>query len=1028
MAARATRRPRPWLALGQLVTYPVILALGFGWYAWQTDVDTSRLVRLELAGSSERAREAGRSFESGRSADEPPWEQSVAEALVWPDIGLIVGYVLALAGLCWLGRRVFRAASMRRLASVGVGAAVVAGVFDGAENFLLHRGLTARSFDSVPWSLIAAAATVKFVLLGVAALVSAAVAVVVTARLVSPRPDFAWTDNLVHLPPDASNATTPRRWWQFCRPPSPPGTPPPKAVLPPSNDAPPGRTRTADFGISLSGGGIRSGTTTLGVLQVLRQSDWWKRTEYLVSVSGGGYVTGALRLAAQPLSGVEVRSTVQDAFEQQSPELDHLRRHGRYIADTPMQWLVALSVVLRGVLASLGLLAGALTLLGLTFGALYRAVPLARMADVAREDPDLSEAIRPGGLIAIGVALTLVLGLWLFQLVLRVVFNQRSRLPTRGVIAVCWLGGPLALVCVVLPLLVWSYYEVAAFNGVPGAAGTGLVTVLTTYVGALTAILWRQRDKAKDWLDKLKPWTESAPEAVTSKVSGGLIQRLVVLVVLLLLGLVALALLAAVISETTTGRALRLVPRGQELIPPALVVVALVSAGLAVAWWSRRWRTRAVAGGFFAVTAGLIAVLFCCLGTAWSDLLARWSGGAGVEWWPQWWCLVVPAAFLVVSLLVDQTWLSMHPFYRRRLASAFSVRRVRPWGSTAPDTAEPYDFDKETTPLHSYADRWPSKAGPRVPHLIFAAAANLSGQDDAPPGRKATPFTFSHDWIGGPKVGYVSTEALHTATSGAVQADLTVQSAVAVSGAAFASAMGRQARAAQTLLALSNARLGTWLPNPRWLDGARSHWHDPRMPRLRRVTYLMREIIGRFSRDDRLLYVTDGGHYENLGLIELLRHRVATVVCVDAGGDHPPATSDIAEAITLAREELGVTIQLDNPWRLIPGRGAEDTPSPTLTLPKELAARLSETAMLTGSLTYPARNDQPEMLGKIIFVKLRLTADMPYDLLSYAQSHAEFPYDSTSDQWFDEGQFNAYHALGTYLGTQAVKALGPVPK
>ena len=45
--------------------------------------------------------------------------------------------------------------------------------------------------------------------------------------------------------------------------------------------------------------------------------------------------------------------------------------------------------------------------------------------------------------------------------------------------------------------------------------------------------------------------------------------------------------------------------------------------------------------------------------------------------------------------------------------------------------------------------------------------------------------------------------------------DITVQNAVAVSGAAFASAMGAQARAYQTLLALSNARLGTWLPKLR---------------------------------------------------------------------------------------------------------------------------------------------------------------------------------------------------------------------
>ncbi len=1007
MAARATRGPRAWLAALELLAYLSILAAGFVWYGKQTDVDSGLLAELELAGSIGRARQVCRALGEG-CADGSPSNLSVSEALALPDVGLIVAYVLALGALCWLGRRTFQSPSTRRLAGLGFAAAVAAGLFDLAENLLLLDALAAPSLVSPSWGLAAAAATVKFVLVAAAAVIAAATTVVLAARLVSPRTDFGWTDT---------------------------------AVQPASAAVPAGRPREAEFGVSLSGGGIRSGTTTLGVLQVLRERSWLQRADYLVSVSGGGYVTGALRLASQPLTGFEVLSTPERAFEQRSPELDHLRRHGRYLADNTRQWVVALVVVLRGVLASLGLLAGAVTVLGLAVGLLYRYVPLADIAAAARDNPDLRAATQPGGPLAVTIALAVAVVVWLVHLVLRSAFDLSWPWVLRSAGRLAWLGGGLAFACLGVPLLVWSYQEVGADNAVTGAAGTGLTTVLTTYVGALTAILWRHRTKVQSVWDRLRRSNEPADGAVPSKVSGGLIQRLVVLVVLLVLGLVALALLAAVISETATGRALRLLPHGRELLPPTLVVVALVAAWLALVWWAKPVRNLLAVAAAAVVTAAAVVVLVCCLGSAWSDLQARWSGAGNVPWWPQWWCLVVPAAFVVVSMLIDQTWMSMHPFYRRRLASAFSVRRVRGRGTVEAARALAYDFDEETTPLHTHADRQPGVADkPRVPHLIFAAAANLSGQDDTPPGRKATPFTFSHDWIGGPRVGYVRTEELHEHASGAVQADLTVQSAVAVSGAAFASAMGRQARPAQTLLALSNARLGTWLPNPRWLAMSRSNgWHQARMPRLRRVTYLLREVFGMFSAEDRLLYVTDGGHYENLGLIELLRHRVRTVVCVDAGGDHPPATSDIAEAITLAREELGVTIELDEPWRLTPGRVNEETPGrswfsrfrsaprPAPPPPEDLVARLSEACMLKGTVTYPQIADLPEMTGTIVVVKLRLTADMPYDLLSYAQTHPEFPYDSTGDQWFDEGQFNAFHGLGRHLGTQAADALGPPP-
>jgi hypothetical protein len=404
--------------------------------------------------------------------------------------------------------------------------------------------------------------------------------------------------------------------------------------------------------------------------------------------------------------------------------------------------------------------------------------------------------------------------------------------------------------------------------------------------------------------------------------------------------------------------------------------------------------------------------------------------------WPFAWQVGLPAALAFCAMLLDQTWLGLHPFYRRRLASAFAVRRLRrPDGKVA---AEPYPFSTEGTPLSTYAGRPPDGGFPKV---IFAAAANLSGQDRTPPGRHAVSYTLADDFVGGPDVGWVATDRLEKQVSKHIARDLTVQAAVAISGAAFASAMGRQARAFQTFFALSNARLGAWLPNPAFLydEGidpgtveaidpgvaggeARTHWTRPRLPKVRRLSYLLREIIGRYPCQNRLLYCTDGGHYEILGLVELLRHRCRLVYCIDASGDGPPLAGTLAEAIALAYEELGVRIELDEPLELVPGGADPLRPQQPLA---GLSGRLSATAICTGTITYPRDVHFPSgtgRTGRLVVMKASLTPDLPYQLLSYASKTPVFPRDSTSDQWFDHRQFDAYQQLGRYLGARAVEA------
>jgi hypothetical protein len=378
----------------------------------------------------------------------------------------------------------------------------------------------------------------------------------------------------------------------------------------------------------------------------------------------------------------------------------------------------------------------------------------------------------------------------------------------------------------------------------------------------------------------------------------------------------------------------------------------------------------------------------------------------------------VAAVLLVLGGVLDQTALSLHSFYRRRLAGAFAARRVL--REDAHVVAEGYSFG-EWTSLPVYGRRPEG-----FPEVVFSATANLTGEQRAP--MNASSFTFTADWLGGPDVGYVRTSDLLRVVRPPFRRDLTVEAAVAVSGAAIASSIGRAARWYTTLLAVTGARLGTWLPNPafleRWNDARTADdWAMPGLPRLRRLSYLVREVLGIHRWTDRLLQITDGGHYENLGLVEALRRRCTEIYVIDASGDNPPTAGAFEEAISLAYAELGVRVVLDeHAWHLVPGSAEPLGPTGPLSA---LNARLSQEDVVTASLCYPPESGLPEgqRHGVLVFAKALLTPGLPYDLLSYASRHAVFPHDSTGDQFFGDVKFTAYAALGRQLGHDAACAM-----
>jgi len=918
----------------------------------------------------------------GGSDQRFPLPSGTELAVKW-DFALIAGYAPALFLGIALAAAVFwtpQAKSLVRAAPWLAGAVVLADLLKDAMLWLsIHFA------EPSPWLTLAVAASVmKFSCLVPAAGVAVSgFAVAIGRLLLAPRvqrrkevmtyPPAPLEDDSVFGSRRADAATGATRWRR--------GFYVPDLTDKELRDAAAGKPR---IGICLSGGGVRSASVALGATQSL--SEELRSAKYLVSVSGGGYTAGALQLAlAPPEPNPEIAGKVERV-----PEVllrpgtvweDRIRRHADYLANSTQQFLVALGVLARVMLLSLALIFSTAVIAGVAVGRAYRLAPVAPWDPSKKLHPALRDVTFPG----------IRTGTW-------------------------WL---LALL-----------------------AGAAFVLYLVTLADEPRSEERNQRHDAAQATRRLSGrsgGTQPRTLAQSLQHVAANITLLALLVAGTTIVIPAVIFAAAwVLSRYGSPGTAVGGPVGALLLT---WITTLASLGRRSKAGSKAKRLFAKGGTPGAAPSGLLQLILAVVTLF--VLAATWLllFGAAAAISDERSALLTAAGLLVVLAalggMLDQTELSLHPFYRKRLATAFDARQiVRPDGYSV---AVGYPY-AEMTSLSTYG-----KKVKGFPEVIFAAAANLVGEQRAP--LAAASFTFSSSWIGGPDVGYMRTEHIEDAVAENLRRDLTVEAAVAVSGAAVASAMGRASRWYGTMLAVTGVRLGTWLPNPhfiaRW-DAAREQnfWQLPGIPRIRRLTYLLREIFGIHQYTDRLLQITDGGHYENLGLVELLRRRCTEIYCIDASGDSPPTAGTLADAITLAQVELGVKITLlDSVWDMVPGSVA--TPLKPDGPLSSLNARLSEKSVIVGHISYPPESMPPESpsttpadgstdggqpaikppTGILVVAKALLTRDLDYDLLSYAARNAVFPHDSTGDQFFDDEKFCAYSQLGREIGRKAKDAM-----
>jgi hypothetical protein len=377
--------------------------------------------------------------------------------------------------------------------------------------------------------------------------------------------------------------------------------------------------------------------------------------------------------------------------------------------------------------------------------------------------------------------------------------------------------------------------------------------------------------------------------------------------------------------------------------------------------------------------------------------------------------------FLLCGITINLNDTSLLGYYRNRLARAFLARK--------PQT----DAEKGGDPRHLHLSELNTtdKGGPY--HLISAAWNRLPRLWELLLGKRRPPagstkgFIFSRLYCGSPEpVSYCPTDKY-------VGNRLELAYAMAVSGAAF-SPVQVDNPFVVLLMTVLNLRLGQWLPSP-VRPSARSR---------PTVFALLLDAIRR-PEVRRYCLLSDGGHYENLGLQPLLQRDCRLIIVSDAGCDPDYAFADFLRVYRRARADLGIrlcrvdeggdhAIPLDllrpagtsrkhpapQPSTTDEGQTLSDSetgPDPTAELPG-CEARLSPRHFLIAGIDYPDGSR-----GHLVYLKPTLTGDEENDLSGYCRTHKDFPHDPTANQLYDEDQFESYRQLGYHIGEKLCQEL-----
>jgi hypothetical protein len=754
------------------------------------------------------------------------------------------------------------------------------------------------------------------------------------------------------------------------------------------------------WAICCSGGGIRSASYCLGALQWFGQAEFLKNARLIVGVSGGSYIVASRALVAHGLerdAGQRGGRGQLPPYAPGTPEEEHLRDNTRYLAPDAKTLLAGVLSLLFGAAVTLVLVLTPVFAVAHAWGWLLRSRRVLTPA-VSSTQPWTVALTGTAWWIwpAIAAAVTFVIFLWWWGTLIP---GPRGQVRHSG-IAVESLGWA-AFVTPVLALAVFA---------VPAAVG------------------WLTSSSSGDLKTVLDDLGFGAGASWTPAAVGGFV--------------------TAVIAVSQSAQ--RVLVRYKLLSPPAMAhlakppqtgLIATVAGylrGLLLPW----------------LASILVVLAFAVAGLRW----VKDGAAAGFTRDQLWLVIGALAVMLIMRFLADVNRISLHDFYRWRLASAFAVTR-----DTGREGGNPPPFGTE-----DFSGALLSELSGQRPEPVLCATANIDAHREVPPGRGGLSLAFDPDYAtlhgSDPSLSVRARTADYEALAGSRR--FTLFDVSAISGAAFSPLMGAATRQAlRILFTVTDLRLGVWLPHPAVVAAARQElerqrepgvradrwWHavslllwytlphtswESRKKRLERREarlwgYVLRlredgrrsrqffggllyhalqptlgllyaEAAGRTSYRSTWICVTDGGHYDNLGLVEVLRRApdlgITHVLALDASGDKADTWFTLGGAVALARSDAQTDIEIDPTTMITPAAGERP----------ELAAGQVVRPWASGTFTCQG----PQRSGTILVCKLGWWTGAPWDVRAYAAGHASYPTDSTLEQLYNSAEFDAYRQLG----------------
>jgi hypothetical protein len=759
-------------------------------------------------------------------------------------------------------------------------------------------------------------------------------------------------------------------------------------------------------GLALSGGGIRSATFSLGVLQALAHHDILKYIDFISTVSGGGYTGAGLTWWLAGKAGSTYNFGLNaDSFpygtddprlpaNSKRPILTHLKDNASYLVPGGgISYLSGFAIVVRAVLLNLLVwipIAAALFVLLLVLGdasGLSVPNPFARLftAPEALESGfpqtgfNLFYLLNWLGLGAIALFVVACVDFAFFTRLTPFLDDSNKGRQDRTAgrefsdnyvhgRAIRWGAVVVLAVAAAVMLYLWGG-PISRRVEVTSSLELFIVTFILTFAAIALALLIA-------WIIRRAWRVENLGFVYGMRRFFERLYGKILLIGLLLLAIGSIPLFVTMVGSKAATNAYG-----------AAGVILGVASGI---WGHLRSvsKTLGRSGPSVVLPIGSV-LLFFGIALLSYQFATYWVQAGG------WLKIGLTALFLIAvltGLLTDINEISPHQFYRDRLMEAFlpDIERVK---SDAPGSAKRAE-------RFLLSEAWDAQH-PKGPYPIINTNVVLVNSDTLKYRlRGGDSFTLTPLYCGSNATGWTSTRTFAGGT-------LTLATAMAISGAAANPNTGvggkglTRNRFVSAVMTLLNLRLGFWVrrrSTSRVVARRPTHFHPG-------LTFC---IPGYGYKEDRkFLELSDGGHFENLGIYELVRRGCRLIIVCDGGQDIRASYSDFVSAIRRIEQDFGAEIEFSQqggPERMIARPVSNEYPKD---------AEYADHGFLWATIKYhrhAIRGGPAE--GIIVYLKTTMIKELGIKAKGYKGAEPNFPDQSTGDQFFDEEQFEAYREVG----------------